>query len=67
MYDEPDYARSRLEGTVVLLNGKAVYVGDVYGDMYCDVYLDLNEGVCERVAVDDLQVLAPPLRICKSS
>ena len=60
MYVDRDYAESRLTGTLVRWNGKAVAVCCVRDDMSCEVK-DVLQGTYSEVHIDDLDLQSPPL------
>jgi len=61
MYKDAEYADSRIRGTIVLCEGKPVYVKRVHGDMTCTILLDIDDGEETSVSINKLKVLAPAL------
>ena len=60
MYKEPEYADSRLRGTIVRLGDEPVFVDNVDGEMICSV--STLEGLAPvRIHVDELNLMSPPL------
>jgi len=67
MYKEPEYAQSRIGGTIVLYGKVPVYVESVEHDMTCIVRLDLDSERVKSIPFDDLNVLAPKLGFINSN
>lgn len=61
MYKDAEYARSRLQGTIVLHGSIPVYVEEVEHDMTCIVRIDIDSNQVKPIPFDDLNVLAPKL------
>lgn len=59
MYKEPDYARSRLNSTIVKHKGLAVQVQNVDEDMSCHV--SKADGTAYEIHIDELDLRAPEL------